>query len=80
LYRYVNRPPGGLDALKVLAEVCWGPMQPPAHDYPAEIAARVLAEVAEQAQEFSRHGYHFVLAGAVTGSAINFMNGQLPIL
>jgi hypothetical protein len=67
--RYVNPPPGGLDALAVLAEGGWGAMQLPADDYPAAIAARVLAEVAEQAEEFSRHGYDFVLIGDRAGLA-----------
>jgi hypothetical protein len=61
--RYVNPPPGGLDALAVLAAAGWGAMQLPADDYPDEIAARVLAEVTEQAEEFSRHGYDLVLVG-----------------
>jgi hypothetical protein len=67
--RYVNPPPGGLDALAVLAEAGWGAMQLPAADYPADIAARMLAEVAEQAEEFSRHGYDFVLIGDRDGLA-----------
>jgi hypothetical protein len=67
--RYVNPPPGGLDALAVLAEAGWGAMQLPADDYPAEIAARVLAEVTEQAEEFGRHGYDFVLVGDRDGLA-----------
>jgi hypothetical protein len=67
--RYVNPPPGGLDALALLAEVGWGVMQLPADDYPAELAARVLAEVTEQAEEFSRHGYDFVLVGDRDGLA-----------
>jgi diacylglycerol kinase family enzyme len=67
--RYVNPPPGGLDALAVLAEAGWGAMQLPADDYPALIAARALSEVAEQAEEFSRHGYDFVLVGGRDGLA-----------
>jgi hypothetical protein len=67
--RYVNPPPGGLDALAVLATADWGAMQLPADDYPADIAARVLAEVTEQAEEFSRHGYDFVLIGDRDGLA-----------
>jgi hypothetical protein len=67
--RFVNPPPGGLDALAVLAAAGWGAMQLPADDYPADIAARVLAEVAEQAEEFSRHGYDFVLVGERDGLA-----------
>ena len=67
--RYVNPPPGGLDALVVLARAGWGAMQLPADDYPADIAGRVLAEVTEQAEEFSRHGYDFVLIGDRDGLA-----------
>jgi hypothetical protein len=73
--RYVNPPPGGLEALDVLdvldvlAEAGWGAMQLPADDYPAPVAARVLTEVAEQAEEFSRHGYDFVLIGGRDGLA-----------
>jgi hypothetical protein len=67
--RYVNPPPGGLDALAVLAQAGWGAMQLPADDYPAHVAGRVLAEVAEQAEEFSRHGYDFVLVGDRDGLA-----------
>jgi hypothetical protein len=67
--RYVNPPPGGLDALAVLSAAGWGAMQLPADDYPADVAARVLAEVMEQAGEFSRHGYDFVLIGERDGLA-----------
>jgi hypothetical protein len=38
-------------------------MQLPADDYPAEVAGPLLAEVAEQVEEFSRHGYGLVLVG-----------------
>ena len=61
--RYVNPGPGGLDGLAVLAQAGWGVIQLPAEDYPAAVADRILAEVAEQAQEFSRHGYEFVVVG-----------------
>lgn len=61
--RYVNPGPGGLDGLAVLAQAGWGVIQLPAEDYPAAVADRILAEVAEQAQEFCRHGYEFVLVG-----------------
>jgi hypothetical protein len=67
--RYVNPPPDGLDALAVLAGAGWGAMQLPADDYPAEIADRVLAHMAEQAEEFIRHGYDFVLVGDRDGLA-----------
>jgi len=65
--RYLNPPAGGLDGLAVLAEAGWGVLQLPTGDYPAELAARILAEVAEQLEEFSRHGYDFVVVGECDG-------------
>jgi hypothetical protein len=64
---YVNPPPGGLDAVAVAAERGWGVMQLPADDYPPEVAEPLLAEIAEQLEEFSRHGYAFVLVGERAG-------------
>ena len=66
---YVNPPPGGLDAVAVAAQTGWGVMQLPADDYPPEVAEPLLAEVAEQMEEFSRHGYGFVLVGERAGLA-----------
>jgi hypothetical protein len=60
---YVNPPPGGLDGLVVLAEAGWGVMQLPSEDYPAEVAERILAEIAEQIAEFTKHGYETVIVG-----------------
>ena len=65
--RYVNPPAGGLDGLAVLAAAGWGVMQLPDDAYPAEVARLLLAEVAEQVEEFSRHGYLFVLVGERDG-------------
>jgi hypothetical protein len=65
--RYVNPAPGGLDGLAVLAAADWGVMQLPDDAYPAEVARLLLAEVAEQVEEFSRHGYLFVLVGERAG-------------
>ena len=65
--RYVNPPPGGLDAIAVAEQAGWGVMQLPADDYPPEVAEPLLAEVAEQLEEFSRHGYAFVLVGNRAG-------------
>jgi hypothetical protein len=67
--RYVNPPPGGPDAVAVAAQAGWGVMQLPSDDYPLEVTAPLLAEVAEQAGEFSRHGYAFVLVGDCPGLA-----------
>ena len=66
---YVNPAPGGLDGLAVLAAAGWGVMQLPDDAYPAEVARLLLAEIAEQVEEFSRHGYVFVLVGERAGLA-----------
>jgi len=65
--RYVNPPPDGVDAVAVAERTGWGVMQLPADDYPPEVAEPILAEVAEQMEEFSRHGYAFVLVGERAG-------------
>jgi hypothetical protein len=67
--RYVNPAPGEVDALAVAAEAGWGVMQLPAADYPAAVTAPVLAAIAEELQEFSRHGYDVVLVGDCDGLA-----------
>jgi hypothetical protein len=67
--RYVNPPPGGLDAVAAAAHAGWGVMQLPPDDYPAEVSSALLAEVAEQVEEFSRHGYGLVLVGGCPGLA-----------
>ena len=67
--RYVNPQAGQFDGLAVLAAAGWGVMQLPDDGYPAEVARRLLAEVAEQVQEFSRHGYTFILVGDRDGLA-----------
>ena len=64
---YVNPPPGGPDAVAAAAHAGWGVMQLPPGDYPAEVTGPLLAEVAEQVEEFSRHGYAFVLVGDCPG-------------
>jgi hypothetical protein len=65
--RYVNPPPGGPDAIAAAEQAGWGVMQLPPDDYPAEVTGPLLAEVAEQVAEFSRHGYAFVLVGSHPG-------------
>ena len=78
--RYVNPVPGGLDGLAVLAAAGWGVMQLPDDAYPAEVAGLLLAEIAEQVAEFSRHGYLFVLVGerAGLGEALARVGVSLP--
>ena len=77
---YVNPAPGGLDGLAVLAAAGWGVMQLPDDAYPAEVARLLLAEIAEQVEEFSRHGYLFVLVGerAGLGEALARVGVGLP--
>jgi hypothetical protein len=65
----VNPPPGGLDPLAVLEEEDWGVIQLPASDYPGEAVALLLDEVAEQAEEFARHGYRLAIVGRHEGLA-----------
>ena len=76
---YVNPPPGGLDAVAVAAQTGWGVMQLPAGDYPPEVAGPLLAEVAEQVEEFSRHGYGFVLIGERAGLAEALARVGVPV-
>lgn len=66
---YVNPGEGGLDALEVLLDAGWGAIQLPPDGYPAEVAAALLEQVAEQAEEFSRNGYDLVLVGGRDGLA-----------
>jgi hypothetical protein len=65
----VNPGPGRLDALAVLEAEGWGAIQLPAAWYPDDVAAPLLEQVAEQAQEFAAHGYDLVLVGERAGLA-----------
>jgi hypothetical protein len=65
----LNPPPGGLDTLAVLAEEDWGVIQLPGSDYSEEVVAPLLEQVAEQAQEFARHGYRLAVVGSHGGLA-----------
>jgi len=60
-------PGGKVDALTVLEEEIWGAIQLPASDYPDDVAEPLLDQVAEQAEEFARHGYRLVLVGKRAG-------------
>lgn len=66
---FVNPPPGGIDGIAAAAQAGWGIVQLPAADYPAQVADRLLYEVAEQSEEFARHGYDMVLVGQREGLA-----------
>jgi hypothetical protein len=67
--RFVNPPPGGVDGIAAAVQAGWGVVQLPADDYPANVARRLLYEVAEQSEEFARHGYDIVLVGQREGLA-----------
>ena len=77
--RYVNPPPDGVDVVAVAEQTGWGVMQLPADDYPPEVAGPLLAEVAEQLEEFSRHGYAFVLVGERAGLAEALTQVGVPL-
>jgi hypothetical protein len=64
---YVNPSPGEMDALVVLVAEGCGAIQLPADGYPAEVAGPLLEQVAEQAEEFHRHGYDLVVIGGREG-------------
>ena len=65
--QFVNPPPGGVDGISAAAQAGWGVVQLPADDYPSQVAQRLLYEVAEQSQEFAKHGYDIVLVGQREG-------------
>jgi hypothetical protein len=65
----VNPADGGVDALAVLADTGWGVVQLPPAWYPDEAAGPLLEHVAEEVDEFARHGYDVVLVGARAGLA-----------
>jgi hypothetical protein len=78
--RYVNPPPGGFDGLAVFLTAGWGALQLPADEYPPEVSRPLLTEIAEQAEEFHRHGYDVVLVGHREGlrDALEAVDMPLP--
>jgi hypothetical protein len=65
----VNPSDGGVDALAILAEAGWGVIQLPAAWYPDDVAGPLLEQVAEEVEEFARHGYDVVRVGDRAGLA-----------
>lgn len=63
----VNPAEGGLDAVEVLRREDWGVIQLPPAWYPQDVAGPLLEQIAEQAEEFARHGYQLVLLGDRAG-------------
>ncbi len=85
----VNPEPGGLDALEVCRRTGFGVMQLPATWYPDDVSAAWLEQVAEQLDEYLRHGYAVVLvtragdaAGdkqrTALGAALKAIGHELP--
>jgi len=75
----VNPPAGSLDALAVLEIECWGVMQLPDAEYPKEVAQPLLEQVAEQAEEFRRHGYRLALIGHRDGLEAALAAYDVPV-
>ena len=65
----VNPGEGGVDGLAVLERAGWGAVQLPSADYPDAVAGPLMEQVAEQAEEFARHGYVLVIVGRRDGLA-----------
>jgi hypothetical protein len=63
----VNPPAGGVDGLAALERAGWGVVQLPSAAYPAAVAGPLLEQVAEQAEEFARHGYVLAIVGGRDG-------------
>jgi hypothetical protein len=75
----VNPVGDGVDALAVIEQEGWGAMQLPAADYPDEVAAPLLDQVAEQTEEFARHGYTLALVGSRAGLEQALERYGLPV-
>lgn len=65
--RYLNPTTGDLDVIPILLEAGWGVIQLPADVYSSEVAQPLLEQVAEQTEEFHRHGYDVVVIGRRNG-------------
>jgi hypothetical protein len=76
--RFLNPAPRGLDVIPILLEGDWGVIQLPADDYPPAVSRPLLEQVAEQAEEFHRHGYDVVVIGRRAGLAEALASVGLP--
>ena len=63
----VNPSGRGIDGLAALEAAGWGAIQLPSRDYPDEVAGPLLELVAEQTEEFTRHGYIVAVIGRRAG-------------
>ena len=57
----------GPDLVGVLERAGWGLMLLPPSWYPDDVAGPLLEQVAEQVEEFARHGYDVILVGERAG-------------
>ena len=64
--------------IPILLEAGWGVIQLPADDYPDAVAAPLLEQVAEQTEEFHRHGYDVVVIGRRNGLEEALAAARLP--
>jgi hypothetical protein len=78
--RYLNPSARGIDVIPILLEAGWGVIQLPADFYPRVVAAPLLEQVAEQTEEFHRHGYDVVVIGRRTGLQKALADAGLPEL
>jgi hypothetical protein len=78
--RYLNPPVRGLDVIPILLEAEWGVIQLPADIYPREVAGPLLEQVAEQTEEFYRHGYDVVVIGRRAGLKKALASAAVPRL
>jgi hypothetical protein len=76
--RFLNPPPRGMDVIPILLEAGWGVIQLPADDYPSQVSRPLLEQVAEQAEEFHRHGYDVVVIGRRAGLDAALAKSGLP--
>jgi hypothetical protein len=63
----VNPAAGGIDGLAALQAAGWGAIQLPSGRYPEAVAAPLLEQAAEQAEEFARNGYVLAVVGRREG-------------
>jgi hypothetical protein len=70
----------GVDVLAVLQREDWGAIQLPAAEYPDDVAGPLLEQVAEQSEEFFRHGYRLAVVGSRAGLAEALARYRVPEL
>jgi hypothetical protein len=71
----------GSDLLGVLERAGWGLMMLPPVWYSDEVAGPLLTQIAEQVDEFARHGYDLILVGERAGlsEALSVAGTAVPV-